>query len=644
MASDQPVRDTTHSSLVTRPSPVCSVGWCGPCELAPHLFSPAPAPSPLDFVPGANATGDIYKEDFEGPLLTATTAFYGLESQLYLRGNDASVYLARAALRLREEESRAQQCFQGSTLQKLLRATEQQLLQNCGREVLQLPATGLAFMLTNSRVDDLRRVYELFGRIPGGHGLVCNLLQEHVRVCCSETVSGDADTKRDADAKGAGAAGEPGVPAPKDPGAKGGSSKVAVAFVQSLLDLQAKYDSLLRAAFMTERLPSRTMVPDPQFAKAVSRAMEMTLRSAARAPEYLSLFIDHRLRKDSKALSWAESTQELEKTMSATMRLFRLLQDKDVFERYYKQHFSKRLIGNKSVSDEGERSMISRLKAECGYSFTSKLERMYQDITVSHDFMAEYKKAQAAASAASQPSLDLSVRVLQTGCWPVNKVACVLPPAVAAPCRSFSDFYSNKHSGRVLTWLPTLGTAELLSLFDRSKHTLAVSTAAMLVLLQFNDAGAGKGLSYEQLENACGLPGPELQRTLQTLACGKARVLTKQPMSRRVSPGDRFRVNTAFTSKLKRVKIQYALGCAPSLSPKPIQPPSTLGPCTRQLAAVLPVWQGLVAGSVTRAHRVTYPSPDQNNRQPRERRGEEDNHWQSRRVAEVSRLTSATRA
>ncbi len=48
--------------------------------------------------------------------------------------------------------------------------------------------------------------------------------------------------------------------------------------------------------------------------------------------------------------------------LDKTILLFRFLQDKDVFERYYKQHLAKRLLLNKSVSDDFEKSMISKLK------------------------------------------------------------------------------------------------------------------------------------------------------------------------------------------------------------------------------------------------------------------------------------------
>ena len=56
------------------------------------------------------------------------------------------------------------------------------------------------------------------------------------------------------------------------------------------------------------------------------------------------------------------SEQEIENVLDKSMVLFRFLQEKDVFERYYKQHLAKRLLLNKSVSDDSEKNMISKLK------------------------------------------------------------------------------------------------------------------------------------------------------------------------------------------------------------------------------------------------------------------------------------------
>lgn len=47
------------------------------------------------------------------------------------------------------------------------------------------------------------------------------------------------------------------------------------------------------------------------------------------------------------------------------MKLIHTFQD--VFERYYKQHLAKRLLLNKTVSDDFEKSMISKLKVHATY-------------------------------------------------------------------------------------------------------------------------------------------------------------------------------------------------------------------------------------------------------------------------------------
>ena len=63
------------------------------------------------------------------------------------------------------------------------------------------------------------------------------------------------------------------------------------------------------------------------------------------------------------------------------------------------------------VSDDGERSVLVKLKTECGYQFTSKLESMFTDIKTSRDMMLEYKNQQRGDKGASTSDVDLSVQV-----------------------------------------------------------------------------------------------------------------------------------------------------------------------------------------------------------------------------------------
>lgn len=46
-----------------------------------------------------------------------------------------------------------------------------------------------------------------------------------------------------------------------------------------------------------------------------------------------------------------------------------------MFEAFYKKDLAKRLLLGKSASIDAEKSMISKLKAECGAQFTNKLVR-----------------------------------------------------------------------------------------------------------------------------------------------------------------------------------------------------------------------------------------------------------------------------
>lgn len=119
----------------------------------------------------------------------------------------------------------------------------------------------------------------------------------------------------------------------------------------------------------------------------IGKDFEYFLNLNPKSPEYLSLFIDDKLKKGVKGMS----DQEIENILDKTMVLFRYIQDKDIFERYYKQHLAKRLLLNKSSSDDLEKNLISKLKAECGCQFTLKLEGMFKDISLSNSLNEEFK-------------------------------------------------------------------------------------------------------------------------------------------------------------------------------------------------------------------------------------------------------------
>ena len=192
-----------------------------------------------------------------------------------------------------------------------------------------------------------------------------------------------------------------------------------------------------------------------------------------------------------------------------------------------------------------------KLKAECGSGFTCKLEGMFKDIDISTDIMAAFRDS---AHAKKMPKDAMTVHVLTMGFWPTYPVMEVsLPTQLTQYQDIFREFYLEKHSGRRLVWQNALGQCVLQAHFPKgSKKELQVSLFQAVVLMLFNDSDA---LSLEDIAAGTRLQDKELRRTLQSLACGKVRVLRKEPKGRDVEDGDMFHFNADFTSPQMRIKI-----------------------------------------------------------------------------------------
>jgi len=285
---------------------------------------------------------------------------------------------------------------------------------------------------------------------------------------------------------------------------------------------------------------------------ALKQAFEGFLNRDTRTAQYLSLFVDDMFRKGLKGMS---SDVEIDTSLEQVVTIFRFLQDKDVFEAFYKQHLARRLLNGRSLSDEAEKTMISKLKSECGHLYTSKLEGMFQDMKQSEELVKQYKTHTASSAAA----IELKVSVLTSGFWPNATVPpCILPPDAADACQKFETFYLAKHTGRRLSWQPNQGTVDLKALMPKSRHELNVTTYQMALLVLFNQHPT---LTMGQIASKTQIPADELKRHLMSLYVNpKCRVLVREAAgerekSKEPQDEDTFVVNPQFECKLYRVKV-----------------------------------------------------------------------------------------
>lgn len=252
--------------------------------------------------------------------------------------------------------------------------------------------------------------------------------------------------------------------------------------------------------------------------------------------------------------STGDEDAELDRQLDQALELFRFIQGKDVFEAFYKKDLARRLLMGRSASQDAERNMLSKLKSECGSSFTHNLEQMFKDMELVKDEMATYKDW-LAGPGRDKGGVDLSVSILSQAAWPsYPDVKMLVPPDVAEKIDQFDRYYKNKHTGRKLLWKHNLAHCVLKATFPKGQKELLVSSMQATVLVLFNQAPDGL-LSYEQIATATNLSGGELDRTLQSLACAKVRPLAKSPKGKEINKTDTFQINKMFTDPKYRIKI-----------------------------------------------------------------------------------------
>lgn len=149
---------------------------------------------------------------------------------------------------------------------------------------------------------------------------------------------------------------------------------------------------------------------DSSIDLTIKNAFESFINQSDKTAMSLVYYLDDQFKKDFKGLSDVEINERLDKVI----QIFRYLQDKDIFEGFYKNSLAKRLLDQRSSNEEAEKQLVLKLKEECGFQFTQKLEVMFKDIRMSEETMIEFKNTQLSKSL----QIEMSVKVLTTGNWP----------------------------------------------------------------------------------------------------------------------------------------------------------------------------------------------------------------------------------
>jgi len=509
------------------------------------------------------AEGDrLYLQTFEQAFLHHSVDFYRNEGEQLLRDADAGSYCRHARRRITEEEDRCRSTLSETTTSKIVKVVEDELIRNKIKNLIEMES-GVQFMINNDRLDDLGLVFDLEARVDPRKTELTRALQKIVAEM-GTNINNAALTVSQAQAAppNAAAAGEDGEDKPKAGAGVNQQTFAALKWVEDVLGLKDKFDLIWTRAFEKDQV----------LQTSLTRSMSDVINNFARCSEYISLFIDDNMKKGIKG----KTEEEVDAVLDKAIILLRYIQDKDMFEMYYKRHLCRRLLMQKSLSIDTERAMVSRMKLELGNSFTMKLESMFKDMDLSEELTAGYRKYVSGLGDVETKRTELTASILTSMTWPLDtmrghddekeaKMKTIYPPTIEKIKASFEQFYAQRYSGRVLTWHGNLGTADIKATFPKvpSKdgpktrvHELNVSTFAMVVLMLFNDLAPGESISFEDIQAQTNIPTNELVRNLQSLAVApKTRILLKEPMSKDVKPTDRFIFNESFQGKFVKIKV-----------------------------------------------------------------------------------------
>lgn len=266
--------------------------------------------------------------------------------------------------------------------------------------------------------------------------------------------------------------------------------------------------------------------------------------------------------------------EAVDEQLSQSVQLFNLIESKDLFGEIYRENLAKRLLSDQPINEELEKACVQKFRADCGPSYTSKLEGMLNDVLVkagaefrTADFVSRVMKPDDNVSPASVSGVDFSLKILTKSNWPAfpelerqTEGPTFRPPlCLVRLTEAYEIFYAETSPRRRLTWVYKSSNVALtmdasdLKLGRRVELLLNTHQAAVLML--FNDKPewtVDEIAEVTQMDNSSGY----VRKLVASFVVQKNKILKATRFdNRKPDFNSSFLVNTEFTTPERRIKI-----------------------------------------------------------------------------------------
>ncbi|XP_065522805.1 cullin-2 isoform X2 [Lathamus discolor] len=456
----------------------------------------------------------FYQEIFECPFLNETGEYYKQEASNLLQESNCSQYMEKVLGRLKDEEMRCRKYLHPSSYSKVIHECQQRMV----ADHLQFLHAECHNIIRQEKRSDMANMYTLLRAVSSGLPHMIQELQNHIH---DEGLRATSNLSQE---------------------------NMPTQFVESVLEVHSKFVQLINTVLNS----------DQHFMSALDKALTSVVnyrepKSICKAPELLAKYCDNLLKKSAKGMT----ENEVEDKLTSFITVFKYIDDKDVFQKFYARMLAKRLIHGLSMSMDSEEAMINKLKQACGYEFTSKLHRMYTDMSVSADLNNKFNNFIKNQDTIIDLGISFQIYVLQAGAWPLTQAPSstfAIPQELEKSVQMFELFYSQHFSGRKLTWLHYLCTGEVKMNYLCKPYVAMVTTYQMAVLLAFNNS---ETVSYKELQDSTQMNEKELTKTIKSLL--DVKMINHDSDKEDIEAESTFSLNMSFSSKRTKFKITTSM-------------------------------------------------------------------------------------
>uniref|UniRef100_A0A672IXC7 Cullin-2 n=1 Tax=Salarias fasciatus TaxID=181472 RepID=A0A672IXC7_SALFA len=437
----------------------------------------------------------FYQEIFEGPFLIKTGEYYKQEASNLLQESNCSQYMEKVLARLKDEEVRCRKYLHPSSYAKVIHECQQRMV----ADHLQFLHGECQSIIRQEKREDMANMYTLLRAVANGLPHMIQELQVHIH---NEGIRGTSNLSQE---------------------------NMPTLFVESVLEVHSKFVQLINTV----------LNGDQHFMSALDKALTSVVnfrepKSICKAPELLAKYCDNLLKKSAKGMT----ENEVEDKLTSFITVFKYIDDKDIFQKFYARMLAKRLIHGLSLSMDSEEAMINKLKQACGYEFTSKLHRMYTDMSVSADLNNKFNNFIKTQETVVDLGISFQIYVLQAGAWPLSHVPS---STFAIPQELEKSVQMEAHLAVKMNYLS-------------KPYVAMVTTYQMAVLLAFNNS---QTVTYKELQDGTQMNEKELQKTIKSLL--DVKMLNHDSEKEDIEAESTFSLNMSFTSKRTKFKITTSM-------------------------------------------------------------------------------------